>query len=106
MVNILLRYHLLKSLFFFQAKVGIRDPCVTGVQTCALPISGVPIVATISVTGTKATCTGAATTFTITVNPQPVVTAVGNVAVCPATAINIPLTSNVAGAVLDRKSVV
>src|SRR5437588_4491819 len=25
--------------FFFQAKDGIRDHCVTGVQTCALPIS-------------------------------------------------------------------
>src|SRR5260221_7155204 len=25
--------------FFFQAEDGIRDPCVTGVQTCALPIS-------------------------------------------------------------------
>src|SRR5947207_15054585 len=27
-------------LFFFQAEDGIRDHCVTGVQTCALPISG------------------------------------------------------------------
>src|SRR5207247_6355902 len=26
---------------FFQAEDGIRDPLVTGVQTCALPISGV-----------------------------------------------------------------
>src|SRR6266542_5617843 len=26
-------------LFFFQAKDGIRDATVTGVQTCALPIS-------------------------------------------------------------------
>src|SRR5947207_13826942 len=25
--------------FFFQADDGIRDHCVTGVQTCALPIS-------------------------------------------------------------------
>src|SRR5260221_7638421 len=25
-------------LFFFQAEDGIRDHCVTGVQTCALPI--------------------------------------------------------------------
>src|SRR6266496_3332329 len=32
------------DLFFFQAEVGIRDLYVTGVQTCALPIStaGVP----------------------------------------------------------------
>src|SRR5215204_3409094 len=28
--------------FFFQAEDGIRDHCVTGVQTCALPISGAP----------------------------------------------------------------
>src|SRR5438034_9797643 len=27
--------------FFFQAEDGIRDHCVTGVQTCALPISEV-----------------------------------------------------------------
>src|SRR5947207_12980812 len=26
------------SIFFFQAEDGIRDHCVTGVQTCALPI--------------------------------------------------------------------
>src|SRR5687768_18030733 len=28
--------------FFFQAEDGIRDVAVTGVQTCALPISGYP----------------------------------------------------------------
>src|SRR5437588_7900549 len=27
--------------FFFQAEDGIRDHCVTGVQTCALPIWGI-----------------------------------------------------------------
>src|SRR5438034_11591417 len=30
---------LFRSFFFFQAEDGIRDHCVTGVQTCALPIS-------------------------------------------------------------------
>src|SRR5437016_9188865 len=30
------------SSFFFQAEDGIRDWSVTGVQTCALPISGAP----------------------------------------------------------------
>src|SRR5256885_8661700 len=30
-----------RSIFFFQAEDGIRDYKVTGVQTCALPISGV-----------------------------------------------------------------
>src|SRR5258708_16961909 len=29
-------------IFFFQAEDGIRDDLVTGVQTCALPISAVP----------------------------------------------------------------
>src|SRR5690554_6053557 len=33
---------LLTAPFFFQAEDGIRDADVTGVQTCALPISGVP----------------------------------------------------------------
>src|SRR5690625_5539804 len=29
--------------FFFQAEDGIRDGHVTGVQTCALPICGLPV---------------------------------------------------------------
>ena len=29
--------------FFFQAEDGIRDHCVTGVQTCALPIWGIDV---------------------------------------------------------------
>src|SRR5436189_1556719 len=29
-----------RAFFFFQAEDGIRDTSVTGVQTCALPISG------------------------------------------------------------------
>src|SRR5207245_3571581 len=29
--------------FFFQAEDGIRDATVTGVQTCALPISNPPV---------------------------------------------------------------
>src|SRR5438132_2524413 len=31
-------YGFLFFFFFFQAEDGIRDHCVTGVQTCALPI--------------------------------------------------------------------
>src|SRR2546430_11596419 len=34
-------YRRLLWFFFFQAEDGIRDLTVTGVQTCALPISGV-----------------------------------------------------------------
>src|SRR5256884_1045917 len=30
---------IMRELFFFQAEDGIRDVAVTGVQTCALPIS-------------------------------------------------------------------
>src|SRR6266536_5180820 len=30
--------YIISSIFFFQAEDGIRDPLVTGVQTCALPI--------------------------------------------------------------------
>src|SRR2546430_2079201 len=36
------------STFFFQAEDGIRDLTVTGVQTCALPISGVVLVLAIA----------------------------------------------------------
>src|SRR2546422_4202635 len=32
-------YYILYIFFFFQAEDGIRDVAVTGVQTCALPIS-------------------------------------------------------------------
>src|SRR2546430_11199824 len=32
--------YVLRYFFFFQAEDGIRDLTVTGVQTCALPISG------------------------------------------------------------------
>src|SRR6266498_5735237 len=34
--------------FFFQAEDGIRDADVTGVQTCALPISSLPAVSNAS----------------------------------------------------------
>src|SRR5215211_2313825 len=35
-----------RASFFFQAEDGIRDHCVTGVQTCALPICWVDRLAT------------------------------------------------------------
>src|SRR5947208_11305423 len=38
-------FSLLSFFFFFQAEDGIRDDLVTGVQTCALPIS-IPFFAT------------------------------------------------------------
>src|SRR5207248_5634132 len=39
--------------FFFQAEDGIRDRTVTGVQTCALPISLIPAVARMELAGIK-----------------------------------------------------
>src|SRR5260221_9387491 len=39
LLSLLLSSVLLFFFFFFQAEDGIRDHCVTGVQTCALPIS-------------------------------------------------------------------
>src|SRR5205823_12213400 len=36
--------------FFFQAEDGIRDKLVTGVQTCALPIYGLPSDADVTAT--------------------------------------------------------
>src|SRR5256885_7805830 len=44
--------------FFFQAEDGIRDYKVTGVQTCALPISKVTFGATIGVGGVMITSSG------------------------------------------------
>src|SRR2546430_5446244 len=38
----LIREVLIVCVFFFQAEDGIRDLTVTGVQTCALPICGLP----------------------------------------------------------------
>src|SRR5207248_6238220 len=36
---VMLFYYVIVFFFFFQAEDGIRDRTVTGVQTCALPIS-------------------------------------------------------------------
>src|SRR5207248_3647618 len=50
-------YVLYLFFFFFQAEDGIRDRTVTGVQTCALPISmyfeslGMPLVKTVTKAG-------------------------------------------------------
>src|SRR6266536_1067952 len=37
--KVIVTRHAIAAAFFFQAEDGIRDPLVTGVQTCALPIS-------------------------------------------------------------------
>jgi gliding motility-associated-like protein len=69
--------------------------------TAATNISGLPITANISVTGTKNLCAGPAKTFTITINPEPVVAAVTDKFYCPGDLVNIPLTSNVIGAAIS-----
>jgi len=38
LVSVLYIQIVCSAFFFFQAEDGIRDHCVTGVQTCALPI--------------------------------------------------------------------
>src|SRR2546422_7957392 len=40
-IHIICLFFIFIFFFFFQAEDGIRDVAVTGVQTCALPISGV-----------------------------------------------------------------
>src|SRR5207245_5425196 len=49
-VYVIVIVYFLFFFFFFQAEDGIRDATVTGVQTCALPISAIPEAA---VTSTK-----------------------------------------------------
>src|SRR2546430_7675247 len=44
-LDLLIRRLFVLFFFFFQAEDGIRDLTVTGVQTCALPISHSPCVA-------------------------------------------------------------
>src|SRR6266852_7370842 len=78
--------------FFFQAEDGIRDATVTGVQTCALPISsiassgtaavnpitGLPIATTVPVVVTPTTPTKFDTRNTgVTLEVEPVVGADG-----------------------------
>src|SRR5207248_7126450 len=53
------------SYFFFQAEDGIRDRTVTGVQTCALPISAYQVNGTFTQAGTITKVTGYAFVETI-----------------------------------------
>src|SRR6266581_7033159 len=50
-------YFYIYFFFFFQAEDGIRDGRVTGVQTCALPISTAPITARLTNSSESARCT-------------------------------------------------
>jgi hypothetical protein len=73
---------------------------ITG-YTAPVNVSGTPIVANITVSATRLSCAGPSKTFKITVNPEPVVTAITNKSFCPTDGVNIPFTSNVAGATIS-----
>src|SRR2546422_3265457 len=47
--------------FFFQAEDGIRDVAVTGVQTCALPISPCPVARAAAACACSSACTSGST---------------------------------------------
>ena len=66
-------------------------PAYTGAN-----LTAIPVVSTINVTPNTATCSGVTSTFTVTVNPTPVVTAIGNLVYCgnvAAPAINFSSTT-------------
>ncbi|WP_345271553.1 beta strand repeat-containing protein, partial [Nibrella viscosa] len=57
-----------------------------------------PVVALLTVTGTANGCTGPATSFSVTVNPSPVVNSVNNLTVCNGASVSaIPFSSPTAG---------
>jgi gliding motility-associated-like protein len=71
-----------------------------GAYVAPINISGVPIVATITVSATRNSCPGPTRTFKITVNPEPVVTTITDKAFCPGESVSIPFASNVPGATI------
>src|SRR5256885_13493391 len=56
--------------FFFQAEDGIRDYKVTGVQTCALPISAAPTITRTAGTGAFSITGGTCASGTV-LSPSP-----------------------------------
>ncbi|MGZ3862527.1 MAG: PKD-like domain-containing protein [Bacteroidia bacterium] len=56
------------------------------------------IIYTVTPTSTTGTCTGTPQTVTVTVNPAPSMTSASTATVCSGASLNIPLTSNIAGA--------
>src|SRR3712207_3230861 len=91
-------------LFFFQAEDGIRDIGVTGVQTCALPISGQGIslssnnAATLTFSGALTLSTGSNAGFAATGGGTVVATGATNtIATTTGTALNVSNTTIGAG---------
>jgi gliding motility-associated-like protein len=84
------------------AGVGLPVSGTTNLASYTAPVntSGSAIVGHFSVVATKGTCVGPAQTFKITINPEPVVTAVASPSYCAGDAVSIPLVSNVAGSVI------
>nr|MCU0420399.1 PKD domain-containing protein [Cyclobacteriaceae bacterium] len=72
-----------------------------GSFTAATNTTGNAVAGIIEVEASRASCTGPRRIFRITVFPEPVVAAIGNVTVCPGEAVNVPLSSNVTGAAVN-----
>src|ERR1041385_3737354 len=83
--------------------IGIPASGVGNISAFVAPvnISGVPMIANIGVSAIRGGCPGPVSTFKITVNPEPVVTAVINQSFCPGDGVNIPFTSNVGSAIIS-----
>src|SRR3712207_185694 len=71
MLCVMTRIHSILGFFFFQAEDGIRDIGVTGVQTCALPISFIRARARLSVYASSASTTDSSTPLTTTSTGMP-----------------------------------
>src|SRR3989440_5013972 len=63
--RVTLRDHTGLDFFFFQAEDGIRDLIVTGVQTCALPISRIHVGTAIMQIGARTPAASAMTAMTL-----------------------------------------
>jgi hypothetical protein len=63
--------------------------------TSSINVGSTPLIANINVRGTKNGCQGAATTFTITINPQPVLSVPAPPAICSSNLPNNPSTTGI-----------
>ncbi len=68
--------------------------------TTAENISGVPIVATITVTPFNADCVGPEETFTITLKPTPQISEISDIATCSEEFVSIPFNIDISGSIL------
>ncbi len=86
------------------AAIGLALAGAGNISSYVAPVnvSGAAFLGNLSVKATLNSCVSIAKAFTITVNPTPVVTAIGNITVCPANPINPgAFASNVVGATFN-----